>query len=85
MVKNMALAISFRSESCDHYVFAFDGFPLPAEVINAMIKRLDTEVAYLYIDAIDSNHENKVYYHKIIKDAVIDYIESLDMEYEDDQ
>lgn len=81
----MALAISFRSESSDHYVFAFDGFPLPAEVINAMIERLDTEVAYLYISAIDSNHEDSNVYNSVITEAVQDYIESLDMEYEDDQ
>lgn len=71
----MALAISFRSESSDHYVFAFDGFPLPADVIDAIVNRLDTEVAYLYITAIDSNHENCNDYQRIIKDAVVDYIE----------
>lgn len=71
----MALAISFRSESSDHYVFAFDGLPSVADVISAVVDRLGSEVAHLYITAIDSNHENSNVYHGIIKDAVSDYIE----------
>lgn len=77
MEKNMALAISFRSESSDHYVFAFDNFPDASVVIDAIVKRLDTEVKHLYISAIDSNHEHRNDYHKIISDAVNNYISEL--------
>lgn len=73
----MALAISFRSESSDHYVFAFDDFPEPLTVIDAIVKRLDTEVKHLYISAFDSNHEHRNDYHKIISDAVNNYISEL--------
>lgn len=73
----MALAISFKSESSDHYVFAFDDFPSTLEVTNKITERLGSEVAYLYIMAIDSNHTDMAKYNRNMSDAVNNYIDSM--------